>query len=129
VIAQLRERVISNREQSRGQVLAGVDREIPRLIQAPARDSGTGERGEDPRVPAALRSLPGRQGAVVPELLEPGLNPSLRSNSATLIRAPAVFAGIAAAGRLTRNPVGELGSRLVNRSFGNGSRHGLAPNG
>src|SRR6516164_6552168 len=54
----------------------------------------------------------------------PGLKPSLRSYSATLIRCPAVLTGIAPAGRCTRRLVGDEGSERVKRLFGNGSRHG-----
>src|SRR5436305_10497209 len=55
----------------------------------------------------------------------PGLKPSLRLYSAVPIRCPLELTGIAFAGRRTRRPVALDRSRLVNRLFGNGSRHGV----
>ena len=54
----------------------------------------------------------------------PGLNPSLRSYGATLTWTPFVFVGIALCGRSTRRPVALVGSGLVKRLLGNGSRQG-----
>src|SRR6185503_1291496 len=70
---------------------------------------------------AAVLSSPG----TLTMMSLPGLNPSLRLYSATLIWLPWVFVGIAFWGRLTRSPVALDGSLTVNRLFGNGSRQGL----
>src|ERR1700684_4293711 len=59
----------------------------------------------------------------------PGLKPSLRSYGAGEIRWPFLFTGIAFAGRLTRTPVADVLSALVNRLLGNGSRQGVLLNG
>ena len=59
----------------------------------------------------------------------PGLKPSWRLYSATVMRLPSLLAGIAFAGRWRRRPVGLLRSLTVRfMSFGNGMRHALDAN-
>ena len=70
-------------------------------------------------------SSPGMRATI----MLPGLNPSLRLYSATLIWTPAVLVGIASLGICTRNPVALVGSAFENRLSGKGSRQGLFPYG
>src|SRR6476620_1952265 len=70
-------------------------------------------------------SSPGMRATI----MLPGLNPSLRLYSATLVWAPAVLVGIACIGSCTRNPVALVGSAFENRLSGKGSMQGLFPKG
>ena len=62
-------RIASSRER---QVLARGDREVPGLVQVPARDPGPLQGLEDARVAGPLRPLVAGQLAVVAQPLEPG---------------------------------------------------------
>src|SRR5207247_8298436 len=67
-VPELRERVVANREHPRREALARLNREVPRLVEAPAPDARVMQLAEDPVVPATLRALRRRQGLAVPEL-------------------------------------------------------------
>ncbi len=97
-------------------------------VVASSRTMGASAASERPMsvigaAPVAVRSAPG----TLARISAPGLKPSLVFQSLGSMWTPATFAVIDARFRSTRRPVSVVGSRVVNQSFGNGSRHRLWP--